>query len=168
MLQLDVLLLLLLLLLLLELLEVLHLLHLLSLLLHDEGLRSQSGALDPLVGHHLRQAGGGVAVVEGGHQPVLASLVQTSLTARTSPHRVELALLAHAAVHPGQPITLAVHGALATGARHGQMGETWRKRVELHASQLLLVWHHHVVYRQVWVRHTLQMVQGYRWRLLER
>lgn len=165
MLQLDALLLLLLLLL--ELLQVLHLLHLLSLLLHDVGLRTQSGVLDPLVVHHLRQAGGGVAIVEGGHQPVLPCLVQTALTTWSSPQGVELAWLAHAAVHPRQPITLAVHTALAASARHGQMGETWRQRVKLHSSQLLLVWHHHVVHSEVRVRHTLQMVQGYRWRLLE-
>lgn len=157
MLQLDALLLLLLLLL--KLLQVLHLLQLLSLLLHDVGLWAQSGALDSLVGHHLRQACGGVAIVEGGHQP---SLVQTTLTTSSSSQGVELPCLAHAAMHPGQPLTLAAHGALTAGARHWKMGKTGRQWVKLHSSQLLLVWHHHMVYSQVWVRHTLQMIQGYR------
>ncbi|TNN60196.1 hypothetical protein EYF80_029629 [Liparis tanakae] len=145
-----------LLLLLLQLLQVLQLLHL---LLHDVRLRTQPAALDPLVGHHLREAGG-VAVVEGRHHPVLPPRVQASLAAGSSPHGVELARLAHAAVHPGQPIALAVDGAL--------VGETRRQRVELHPSQLLLVRHHQVVDGQVRIGHALQVVQGDGGRLLER
>lgn len=159
-LQLDVLLLL-------QLLEVLHLLHLLLLLLHDVGLWTQSGALDPLVSHHLRQAGGGMAIVKRGHQPMLSSLVQTSLTTRGPSHGIELAWLAYVAMHPGKPIALAIYGTLTTGARHGKMSETGRQRVKLHPGQLLLIGHYHVVHSQVGVRHALQMIKGYRWGLLE-
>lgn len=81
--------------------------------------------------------------MKGGHQP---SLVQTSLTTRSSSQGVKLARLAHVTVHPGQPITLAIHSSLATGARYRKMSEAGRQRVKLHSSQLLLVWHYHVVY----------------------
>lgn len=93
--------------LLLKLLQVLHLLNLLSLLLHDVGLWTQSGALDPLVVHHLRQGGSRMAVVEGSHHSMLPSLTEDSLTTGSSSQGVELARLAHVAVHPGHPITLA-------------------------------------------------------------
>lgn len=109
-LQLDTLLLLLLLL---KLLEVLYLLHLLSLLLHHVGLRTQSSVSHALIAHHLRQAGVGAAVVQRGcDHSVLPALVQTSLAPWGASQGVELAGLAHVAVHPGQPITLAIHGTL--------------------------------------------------------
>lgn len=158
-------------LLLLNLLHVLHLLQLLSLLLlllQNVGLRAESSALDPLVVHNLGQTLRRVAVVERRHHPVLASLVEASLASRSSPQRVELTRLAHGAVHPGQPVALAVQSALATRAGHGQVGEAGRQGVKLHASQLLLVRHHHVVHGQVRVGHALQVVQGHGGRLLER
>lgn len=127
-----------------------------SLLLHHVRRGTQVAGLQVLIAHDLRQRGGADAL-QGAHQVVGHGWPLGEAT-----------LLAHARVHPGDPVALSTsapsHGcsALIVRAGHGQVGQAWWVRVERHAANIFT--HAHLAHV---VPVTLQLIERHGRRLME-